>query len=189
MEDWIRFPRQDDLAQRLFEARTVVLNGELTASMAAQLSAQLLGMASASSDPITISLNVPGGDLEAGLSLHDVARFLEPRVRMIGTGRVAGPGLLVYVAAERSDRYSLPHARYGLLRPELKAPAGSRDLERAAEETARLRARVVEVLAERTGQPVERLRTDLKTQTWLDAGEAVAYGLAGQTVQSIREVR
>lgn len=185
----MRFPRQDDLAQRLFEARTVVLNGDLTPSTAAQLSAQLLGMASASSDPITVSLNVPGGDLEAGLSLHDVVRFLAPRVRMIGTGRVAGPGLLVYVAAERADRYSLPHARYGLVCPEGTAPAGSRDIERAAEEMVRLRTRVAELLTERTGQSGDRVRADLKAQTWLGAEEAVAYGLAGQTVQSIREVR
>ena len=187
MEHLFSSSMQDDLARRLFERRTVLLHGALTDAQSAQASAQLLGMASASDAPITMSLSVPDGSTDAALGLHDVVRFLEAPVRMIAVGRVAGPGVLVYVAVPAARRFVLPHARFGLRRPDAAAPPGA-DVPAEAEEAAALRERVARLLTEHTGQPRDRIERDLRRQTWLAAEEAVAYGLAGTVVQSIRDV-
>lgn len=179
---------QDDLARRLFESRTVLLHGPLTAERSGQVSAQLLGMASASDAPVTINLSVPEGDTDAALSLHDVVRFLNAPVRMIATGRVAGPGVLLYVAVPAERRYALPHARFGFVRPRAAPRPAPTDVPSEAREVAALRKRVTTLLAERTGQAEDQIEHDLRQQTWLDAEAAVVYGLAGKIVQHIREI-
>ncbi|NBC16092.1 MAG: ATP-dependent Clp protease proteolytic subunit [Bacteroidetes bacterium] len=189
MESWMSpSSMQDDLARRLFESRTILLNGPLTDERSGQVSAQLLGMASASDAPITVTLTVPRGSADAALSLHDVVRFLKAPVRMIATGRTAGPGVLLYVAVPVERRYALPHARFGLTLPNAAPRSGAADVPTEAREVAALRDRVTQVLAEQTGQPEDRIAADLRQQTWLDAEAAVAYGLAGRVVQHIQEV-
>jgi ATP-dependent Clp protease protease subunit len=145
-------------------------------------------MASASDAPITITLAVPSGSTDAALSLHDVVRFLNAPVRMIATGRTAGPGVLLYVAVPVERRYALPHARFAFALPNAAPRSASTDVPAEAREVAALRERVTQMLAEQTGQPKERVAHDLREQTWLDAEAAVAYGLAGRVVQHIREV-
>jgi ATP-dependent Clp protease protease subunit len=189
MEPWMSpSSMQDDLARRLFESRTVLLHGPLTDERSGQVSGQLLGMASASDAPITITLTVPGGSTDAALSLHDVVRFLNAPVRMIATGRTAGPGVLPYVAVPVERRYTLPHARFGLALPKAAPRSASADVPAQAREVSALRARVTQILTEQTGQPEDRIERDLREQTWLDAEAAVGYGLAGRIVQHIREV-
>src|SRR5207244_9633945 len=109
--------------ERLFRARTVIISGEVTQRVAANVMAQLLALAGESSDDITVFINSQGGHVEAGATIHDLVRFLSPRVRMVGTGWVARIAALIYVAGPREDRYCLPNARVLLDQPPGRAGA------------------------------------------------------------------
>src|SRR5690606_31082438 len=88
----------DTLRDRLFRARTLIIAGEINQRTAADVMAQLVAMSTESDDPITVFINSQGGHVESGDTIHDLIRFLRPRVRMIGTGWVASAGALIYVA-------------------------------------------------------------------------------------------
>src|SRR6266581_2030860 len=92
--------------------RTVLISGEITQRVAAGVMAQLLALAGESSEEITVFINSQGGHVEAGDTIHDLVRFLSPRVRMVGTGWVASIAALIYVAVPREDRYCLPNTRF-----------------------------------------------------------------------------
>ncbi len=97
-------PPYNLIAERLFRARTVIISGEITQRVAAGVTAQLLALAGESSEEITVFINSQGGHVEAGDTIHDLVRFLSPRVRMVGTGWVASIAALIYVAVPREDR-------------------------------------------------------------------------------------
>ena len=113
-----RAPNVNELvADRLFKARTVIISGEINQKLAASVTAQLLALAADSNDPITVFINSQGGHVESGDMIHDMLRFLSPRIRMVGTGWVASAGALIYVAVPREDRVCLPNTRFLLHQP------------------------------------------------------------------------
>src|SRR2546422_5990277 len=97
-------PPYNLIAERLFRARTVIISGEITQRVAAGVMAQLLALAGESSEEITVFINSQGGHVEAGDTIHDLVRFLSPRVRMVGTGWVASIAALIYVAVRSEER-------------------------------------------------------------------------------------
>lgn len=179
---------QDVVAQRLLDARTVVLSGEINQDLAARVIAQLTALAAISSDPITVVINSQGGHVESGDTIHDYVRFVEPPVRMLGTGWVASAGALIYVAAPLEDRYCLPNTRFLLHQPSGGVRGSSSDIAIEAEQILRMRDRVNHILARQTGQSVERIEEDTHRNFWLSAEEAVDYGLVGRIVEHAREI-
>jgi ATP-dependent Clp protease protease subunit len=179
---------QDIVAQRLLDARTVVLSGEINQDLAARVIAQLTALAAISSDPITVVINSQGGHVESGDTIHDYVRFVEPPVRMLGTGWVASAGALIYVAAPLEDRYCLPNTRFLLHQPSGGVRGSSSDIAIEAEQILRMRDRVNHILARQTGQSVERIEEDTHRNFWLSAEEAVDYGLVGRIVEHAREI-
>jgi len=181
---------QSQLTSRLLAARTIVVNEPLTTTAVGTLTQQLTLLASESDEPIRIMMShVPGGDTEAGLSVYDLIRSLDAPVTMLGSGRIAGAGLLAFVGAAAERRVALPHARFRLEEPTATEEAGrAADLERAAAAAADRRERVVTLLATATGQPAEQVAEDLAAQRTFEAEEAVAYGLIDRVVQSRRDI-
>src|SRR4029453_16838326 len=90
------------ITDRLLEARTVLIHGEVTSRLAQSVTAQLLALSAASDDPITVFLHSEGGHVEAGDSIHDMVQFIRPRVRMVGTGWVASSGVHIYLARPKA---------------------------------------------------------------------------------------
>lgn len=178
----------DALRERLFRSRTLVIAGEINQKVAADVIAQLIAMAGESDDPITIYINSQGGHVESGDTIHDLVRFIKPRVRMIGTGWVASAGALIYVAAPLEDRYCLPHTRFLLHQPSGGAGGTAADIEIEAREILRMRERINRIFADRTGQPLERIERDTRRNFWLDAEEAKEYGLVGRIVRHVDEL-
>ena len=176
------------VSDRLFEARTVVISGGIDQKLAARVTAELMGLASTSDEPITVFINSQGGHVESGDTIHDVVRFVGPRVRMIGTGWVASAGALIYVAVPRADRYCLPNTRFLLHQPAGGVQGRSADIAIEAEQILRMRERINRIFAHQTGQPLEKIERDTDRNFWLDADEAVAYGLVGHVVESASEV-
>jgi len=178
----------DALRERLFRSRTLVIAGEINQKVAADVIAQLIALAGESDDPITIYINSQGGHVESGDTIHDLIRFIKPRVRMIGTGWVASAGALIYVAAPLEDRYCLPNTRFLLHQPSGGAGGTAADIEIEAREILRMRERINRIFADRTGQPLERIERDTRRNFWLDAEEAKEYGLVGRIVRHVDEL-
>jgi len=176
-------PPYDLIAERLFRARTVILSGEVTQRVAANVTAQLLALAGESSDDITVFINSQGGHVEAGDTIHDLLRFLSPRVRMVGTGWVASIAALIYVAVPREDRFCLPNTRFLLHQPAGGAGGTASDIDIEAREILRMRDRLNRIFARETGQPLERIEEDTHRNFWLGADAAVRYGLVGRIIE------
>jgi ATP-dependent Clp protease protease subunit len=179
---------QNLVAEKLFRARTVIISGEINQRVAAWVTAQLLALASDSNDDITVFINSQGGHVEAGDTIHDLLRFLSPKVRMVGTGWVASIAALIYLAVPREDRYCLPNTRFLLHQPAGGAGGTASDIEIEAREILKMRDRLNRVFAQQTGQPLERIEEDTRRNFWLSAEEAKRYGLVGQIIQQQTEL-
>lgn len=177
----------DPVAERLFSARTVLVFGEVDVALAERVSAQLLALAQAETAPIRVIVNSPGGHVEAADTIHDVIRFIEPEVRMLGTGWVASAGALIYVAAERENRFALPNTRFLLHQPLGGVGGPASDVEIETRQILSMRERLLRIFARATGQSVERLTRDTERNHWLSASEALEYGLVGRIVESEKD--
>ena len=100
------------VAQKLFEARAVVICGEIQSELVRTVVEQLLALSAASSDDITLYLHSPGGHVESGDTIHDLLRFIQPRTNIVGTGWVASAGAHIYLAVPREQRFCLPNTRF-----------------------------------------------------------------------------
>jgi ATP-dependent Clp protease protease subunit len=178
----------DPVAERLLRARTVVISGEITQKLAAEVVSQLLALAAESDADITVFVNSQGGHVEAGDTIHDILRYIRPKVRMIGTGWVASAGALVYVAAPREQRYCLPNTRFLLHQPSGGAGGAASDIEIEAREILQMRDRLNRIFARETGQPLERIEEDTHRNFWLGAEAAVRYGLVGRIISQASEL-
>jgi len=181
-------PPYNLIAERLFRARTVIISGEITQRVAAGVMAQLLALAGESSEEITVFINSQGGHVEAGDTIHDLVRFLSPRVRMVGTGWVASIAALIFVAVPREDRYCLPNTRFLLHQPAGGSGGSASDIEIEAREILKMRDRLNRVFAQQTGQPLERIEEDTRRNFWLTAEEARRYGLVGRVIEHQAEL-
>ena len=181
---------QPSLVQKaLFKARTVLIFGEIDMKLAERVTGQLLAYAAEGEDDIRILLNSPGGHVESGDTIHDVIRFVGPRVKMIGTGWVASAGALIYVAAERQNRYCLPNTRFLLHQPSGGMSGQFSDVEIETQQILSMRDRLNRIMARQTGQTVQRIENDTRRNYWLDAQGAKEYGLVGQIIESISELK
>jgi ATP-dependent Clp protease protease subunit len=172
----------DPLAQKLFNARTVIISGEINQAVAERAMTQLLAMAAESDKQITVFINSQGGHVEAGDTIHDVVRFITPPVRMVGTGWVASAGALIFVSVPRKLRYCLPNTRFLLHQPAGGMGGTASDIAIEAREIVKMRERLNRIFARETGQTIERIEDDTLRNFWLDAEQAKEYGLVGKIV-------
>ncbi|MGH7458710.1 MAG: ATP-dependent Clp protease proteolytic subunit [Longimicrobiaceae bacterium] len=178
----------DRVRDRLYDARTIIISGEISQKLVSSVIAQLVAMSAESNDPVTLFINSQGGHVESGDTLHDVIRFIEPKVKIIGTGWVASAGALIYVSVPREDRYCLPNTRFLLHQPWGGVGGSASDIEIEANEMLRMRERLNQIFAEGTGQPLEKIQEDTRRNFWLGAREAKEYGLVGSIVKHLSEV-
>jgi ATP-dependent Clp protease, protease subunit len=178
----------DPIRERLFKSRSLIISGEINQQQASNVISQLIALQDASDDPITLYINSQGGHVESGDTIHDIIRFVKPRVRMVGTGWVASAGALIYVAVPKEDRFCLPQTRFLLHQPAGGMGGTASDIDIEAREIIRMRQRLNQIFAEQTGQPIERIEQDTRRNFWLSAEEAIAYGLAGRVVRTIDEI-
>jgi ATP-dependent Clp protease protease subunit len=175
-------------AEALFEARTVLIFGEVNTALARSVTAQLVALASRGSAPIRVLVNSPGGHVEAGDTIHDVLKAIAPEVIMIGTGWVASAGALIYVAAKKKNRYALPNTRFLLHQPLGGAGGPSSDIEIEATQILLMRDRLNRIFAEATGQDHAKILRETERNLWISAKDACAYGLVHRVIESLSEV-
>jgi ATP-dependent Clp protease, protease subunit len=174
---------------RLFKQRAIVISSDINQTLAAQVTIQLLALAADSNADITMFINSQGGHVESGDTIHDMIRFVRPRVRMIGTGWVASAGALIYVAVPVQDRFCLPNTRFLLHEPSggVGGPEAVVDIE--VRQMLLMRDRLNSIMARQTGQPLERIQSDTKRNFWLDAQAAKEYGLVGHIIEKDDEIK
>jgi ATP-dependent Clp protease protease subunit len=176
------------IAERLFESRTVLVHGEITSKRAQEVTAQLLALSAASDEPITMFLHSEGGHVEAGDSIHDIIRFIKPRVRIVGTGWVASAGVHIYLSVPREDRLALPNTRFMIHQPMGGAHGRASDIHIEAEELLRARARLNQCIADATGQSLEKVAEDTDRNFWMSPEEAQEYGIVGKIIRSASDL-
>lgn len=180
--------RPNSIEERLFKARTILIYGAINQKLAEGVTSRLLAMQAESSDPITIFINSQGGHVESGDTIYDMIKFVQPEIKMVGTGWCASAGSLIYSAAKPQNRFALPNTRFLLHQPSGGAGGTASDIAIHAREIVRMRQRLNEIYAKETGQPVERIAQDTERDHWMSATQALEYGLVGKIVQSAAEI-
>lgn len=175
------------IEKALFDSRTLFLTGEINDMQARRIAQGLTAFAAVSDDPITLILSSPGGHVESGDMIHDMIRFVKPRVKILGTGWVASAGALIFASAPREDRFCLPNTRFLLHEPRGGVGGAASDVEIQAREIIRMRERLNRIFAAATGQTYEKIKEDTDRDYWMLAEEAKNYGLVGKIVSSRAE--
>ncbi|HLU57355.1 MAG TPA: ATP-dependent Clp protease proteolytic subunit [Pseudonocardia sp.] len=172
-------PTLDDAVyDRLLRERIVVLGTEVDDEVATKLVSQLLLLAG--EDPaadITLYVNSPGGSVLAGMAIYDTMHTIEPDVVTVATGMAASMGQFLLTGGTPGKRFALPHAQVMMHQPHGGAGGSESDIVIRAGMMSRLKKRIAEITAERTGQPLERIEADFDRDRWFSAQEAVDYGL------------
>lgn len=174
--------------QLFFRSRNVLITGEINDRVARQAVTHLLALAEDSDDTINVFISSPGGHVESGDMVHDVIKFIRPRVRCIGSGWVASAGALIFIGADRDNRYCLPNTRFLLHQPSGGIGGQASDMEIQAEQIRQMRERFDRLFAEATGQTPEKIAEDTARDFWLNTRAALDYGLLGHVVTSIDEL-
>lgn len=173
----------------LFKSRTILITGEINDRLARGVTERLLAMAAENDEPITMIISSPGGHVESGDMIHDVAKFVKPRVRVLGTGWVASAGALIYVTAAKEDRYCLPNTRFLLHEPRGGIGGSASEIDIQAKEVLKMRERLNRIFAEATGQTYEKIVEDTHRDHWMSAKEAIEYGVAGKIIKASDEMK
>ncbi len=180
---------KSSLEARLFKTRNVLITGEINDRVANRAASELLTLADDSNDPINVYISSPGGHVESGDMVHDIIKFIKPKVRTIGSGWVSSAGALIYVGASRENRYCLPNTRFLLHQPSGGVSGSAADIEIQAKQLELMRIRFEHLFAEATGQTPEKIHNDTERDFWLDTKSAIEYGLLGSVIDSITQLR
>lgn len=176
------------LESSLLKNRTLTLFGEVNQDVSRILAEKLLMLSFESDDPITLYISSPGGHVESGDTVYDMIQYIKPVVSTIGTGWVGSIATHIYLAAEKENRYSLPNTRYLIHQPSGGFGGDASDIEIHAREMLKTRERINQVIADRTGQTVEKITEDTRRDFWMSAEESVAYGLVGKIINNMGDI-
>ncbi len=177
------------IATKQFESRTVLVFGEISDTLAQEVTQQLITHDTASTtEPITVLVCSPGGHVESGDAIHDVVRFIRSPVRMIGTGWVGSAAAHVFLAASSENRMCLPNTRFLIHQPSGGIGGSGTDIAIQAHQILLTRKRIANTVANATGQPFEKVMADIERDHWLSAEEAIDYGLISKIINHRSEV-
>ena len=174
--------------EKLLKIRSLTIYGEITQTVAEKVTAQLLLLQEMGDQPIKLFINSQGGHVEAGDTIHDVIRFVKPRIIVIGTGWVASAGITIYLAADKQDRYSLPNTRYMIHQPLGGVRGPATDIRIETDEIVKTRSRINKLISDGTGQTLEKVEKDTQRNYWLDAQEAKEYGIVNQIISQYSDL-
>lgn len=174
--------------EKLFKSRTIIISGEINQALAEKVVTQLLILEEMGDEPIKIFINSQGGHVEAGDTIHDMIKFVKPKVIMIGTGWVASAGITIYLAADKENRYSLPNTRYMIHQPLGGFNGQATDIGIEAEEILRVRKRINTIISEATGQSLDKVEKDTDRNYWLSANDAINYGIVNKIITESSEL-
>ena len=178
-----RGERSYDIYSRLLKERVIFLVGEVNDQTANLVVAQLLFLESENPDKdISLYINSPGGSVTAGMSIYDTMQFIKPDVSTMCLGFAASMGAFLLAAGAKGKRYSLPNSKVMIHQVLGGARGQATDIEIQARDILRTKAQMNRILAERTGQTVEKIQQDTERDYYMTADEAKDYGLVDQVI-------
>jgi ATP-dependent Clp protease protease subunit len=179
-----RGERAYDIYSRLLRERVIFLVGPVNDVTANLVVAQLLFLESENPDKdISLYINSPGGSVSAGLSIFDTMQFIKPDVSTLCMGLAASMGAFLLAAGAKGKRFALPNSRIMIHQPSGGAQGQATDIEIQAREILKLRESLNKIMAERTGQPLEKVRNDSERDFFMSGPEAKDYGLIDQVLE------
>lgn len=187
-EEKLKSQQSIPVDKHLFDARQVMIVGQISMDLARYVCQRLLALAHVSNDPITVIVSSPGGHVESGDMIHDTIKFIRSPVNILGMGWVASAGALIYIATPLERRFCTPNTRFLLHQPSGGAGGPATDIEIQAREILKMRDRLNKLFSEATGQPVEQIEKDTDRDYWMGPDEAVKYGLVGKIINSQHEI-
>ncbi|MDP2178410.1 MAG: ATP-dependent Clp endopeptidase proteolytic subunit ClpP [Methylobacter sp.] len=185
IEQTARGERSFDIYSRLLKERVIFLVGQVEDYMANLVVAQLLFLESENPDKdIHLYINSPGGSVTAGMSIYDTMQFIKPDVSTMCIGQAASMGALLLTGGAKGKRYCLPHSRMMIHQPLGGFQGQASDFDIHAREILSIREKLNQILADHTGQPIEKVRLDTDRDNFLSSADAVSYGLIDQVLSS-----
>jgi ATP-dependent Clp protease protease subunit len=179
-----RGERAFDIYSRLLKERVIFLIGPVEDNMANLIVAQLLFLESENPDKdIHLYINSPGGSVTAGLAIYDTMQFIKPDVSTVCLGQAASMGALLLAGGAANKRYCLPHSRVMIHQPLGGFQGQASDIEIHAREILRIRERLNQILKSHTGQDLNTIEKDTERDRFLEADEAMSYGLVDKVIE------
>lgn len=191
VEQTPRGERQYDIFSRLLKERIIFLGGPIEDHMASIMVAQMLFLESEDPEkPVTIYINSPGGSVSAGMAVYDTMQLIKPEVKTFCIGLAASMGAVLLAAGSKGKRFALPNCRVLIHQPMSFGIGGqATDINIQAQEILRLRARLNEILALHSGQPLDRVEHDTDRDFWMSPEEAVEYGIVDEVIKQRVETK
>jgi ATP-dependent Clp protease protease subunit len=172
----------------MLKTRTILLSGEIKKDLAERTIRQLLLLEDENDQPIRIFIDSPGGDADAGFAVFDMIRFVRPPVWTIGMGLVASAAAIIQLAAPKERRVGLPNSHYLIHQPLSGIRGVATDIEIHARELEKLREKINRLVADETGTELSQVEKDTDRDFWMNADEAVRYGLISKIIQRREEL-
>ena len=183
VEQTSRGERAYDIFSRLLKERIIFVSGPVHDGMATLICAQLLFLeAENPSKDIAMYINSPGGVVTSGLAIYDTMQYIRPRVSTLVVGQASSMGSLLLCAGEKGKRYSLPNSKIMIHQVLGGARGQATDIEIHARDILRTKDQMNRILAERTGQPIEKVKADTERDYFMTADEAKDYGIVDQVI-------
>jgi len=179
---------EEMMSERFLKTRTILLTGEVDKDLSEKVIRHLLLLESVSAEPITILIDSPGGDVYAGFSIFDMIRFIKAPVRIVGMGLIASAAALILLAVPKERRYGLPNSSYLIHQPLSGIQGVATEIEIHARELEKTKDRLNKIIADATGQSLERVSRDTDRDYWMNAVEASSYGLIEKIISTRDEL-
>lgn len=189
VEQDARGERGYDIYSRLLKDRIIFLGSGINDQVANAIIAQLLFLAAQDSEKdISIYINSPGGSITSGMAIYDTMQFIKPDVSTICVGMAASMGAFLLTAGAKGKRFALPNSEIMIHQPLGGAEGQASDIMIRANRIIKLREKLNGIMAERSGNPIERLDKDTDRDFFMSADEALAYGLIDKVIQPAENV-
>ncbi len=169
--------RAYDIYSRLLKDRIIILSGEIDDNLANSIIAQILYLDSINHNDINMYINSPGGSITSGMAIYDTMNFVKSKVSTTCIGMAASMGAFLLSCGEKGMRYILPNAEVMIHQPLGGAKGQATEIKIAAERILKMRDKLNKILSENTGQNIEKIANDTERDNFMDAEEALKYGL------------
>ena len=188
-EDEKKAGKPDVFAQEFLKTRQILLSGEINKESAENFNKQLLIMESNNRElPVYVYIDSPGGDVSAGFAIYDMIRFVSCPVILIGNGLIASAAALILLSVPKERRVGLPDSEYLIHQPLSGMKGTATEIQIHAANLAKTKEKLNKIISEATGTDLEKVKADTERDYWLNAEEALEYGLISKIISNRNEL-
>ena len=188
-EDTKKIAAPDAIAEKFLKTRQILLSGEINKELAEKFNKQLLLLEADSNKPVYVYIDSPGGDVTAGFAIYDMIRFVKCPVVLIGNGLIASAAALILLAVPQNMRVGLPNSEYLIHQPLSGMRGTATDIQIHTANVKKTKAKINKIISEATGKDLKKVEADTDRDYWLDADEALEYGLISKIISNRDELK